>query len=697
MNARHEKYKLLERIGELIEGTLLPEAITDLQETLRTDASARRLYLQATMLETDLEWTKRERSYPWDVTPPPAVSTSSVSLASTPRAPGLHIRLGHWLTPQLVGWTASIVLVGYFVAVIGLLAWDRIRRADDHEQRAGVARSDAFARLTRADDASWNRLPSALAEDESKQQTLQVRSGLAELKFADGASVIVQGPAEFEVCSPSRGFLRRGKLVARVPSRAIGFTVATPAAEVVDLGTEFGVEVDEQKRTDVHVIRGKVQLLPAGATPSTQRAETLHAGQARRVINKSAGGASTISVEPLKFDATQFGQVDKKRELRVPMSSVSLVGYWRFDSIASGSTPDAARADGADDGAVTTVDNGLNGDSAVIVTDDTRGSVLALNNGFGATAGNGFVSIADIGNGYNATGATWSVWVKLGHAGSAANFPMFMTSGATEFRFFEGTRRLEIIGNNGVGFLPTVDVADAVALDTWHMVTFTSTAGATPTSDATHHLYLDGVLKKTSTTNFPTALWPGGAIRFGGRTGTTHTFTGYLDEAQIWNRALSPEKIKALYSSFVIPSFDALNLEVLFNVFDTTVSSTTGGLSWKYTTGLIGHAPGESWQVGNSYFLQLDGSGNGVTAHNSRASNADHRNLRPLGRRPAVGAKTTAAFSASRIAFGLNEASQTSARVSVDARRLQNTVSLSERAHSPATTGDGQAPRPEPQ
>jgi hypothetical protein len=156
-------------------------------------------------------------------------------------------------TSRFIGWAASLLLVCYFLIVIGLLVSDRIHRALD----SIAVRSDVelAAQLTRADDATWHYEPSAKSND----QTLQVRTGLAELTFARGAKVVVQGPAEFEVRSPSRGFLRRGRLLATVPPQAIGFTIETPKAEIVDLGTEFGVEVDDQQNAEVHVFKGVVE------------------------------------------------------------------------------------------------------------------------------------------------------------------------------------------------------------------------------------------------------------------------------------------------------------------------------------------------------------------------------------------------------------------------------------------------------
>ena len=55
-----------------------------------------------------------------------------------------------------------------------------------------------------------------------------------------------------------------GKLTARVPHTAAGFTVSTPAGKVVDLGTEFGVEVRPDRTMDVQVFVGAVKVSSAG-------------------------------------------------------------------------------------------------------------------------------------------------------------------------------------------------------------------------------------------------------------------------------------------------------------------------------------------------------------------------------------------------------------------------------------------------
>jgi len=92
-------------------------------------------------------------------------------------------------------------------------------------------------------------------------------SGLAEIEFACGARAILQGPATIEIRSASAVMLHYGRLSARMTGKKGGrFVVHTPRADVVDLGTEFGVDVDPQFNAMVRVFSGEVELSPVSAT-----------------------------------------------------------------------------------------------------------------------------------------------------------------------------------------------------------------------------------------------------------------------------------------------------------------------------------------------------------------------------------------------------------------------------------------------
>lgn len=83
-------------------------------------------------------------------------------------------------------------------------------------------------------------------------------SGVAQIEFNSGATVLVEAPARFELVDDNAGRLELGALTASVPQPAQGFTVSTPGGEFVDLGTEFGVRVTPMGDIQSHVFDGEI-------------------------------------------------------------------------------------------------------------------------------------------------------------------------------------------------------------------------------------------------------------------------------------------------------------------------------------------------------------------------------------------------------------------------------------------------------
>lgn len=98
-----------------------------------------------------------------------------------------------------------------------------------------------------------------LAGKQINQGVLSLISGYSELRLNNGVVLILEAPVELNLKSPDRVILSKGKLVARVPKNAIGFSVFTPSSEIIDLGTEFAVGVDEKGDSQVHVLEGEVK------------------------------------------------------------------------------------------------------------------------------------------------------------------------------------------------------------------------------------------------------------------------------------------------------------------------------------------------------------------------------------------------------------------------------------------------------
>src|SRR4029078_7631852 len=82
------------------------------------------------------------------------------------------------------------------------------------------------ATLTSTKSAKWSG--GTLATEDGARLgagRLHLAEGVARLTFASGAEVSLEGPAELELVSRERCVLSSGRLVASVPSSAIGFVV----------------------------------------------------------------------------------------------------------------------------------------------------------------------------------------------------------------------------------------------------------------------------------------------------------------------------------------------------------------------------------------------------------------------------------------------------------------------------------------
>jgi hypothetical protein len=128
---------------------------------------------------------------------------------------------------------------------------------------------------------------------------LRLAEGLATITFDNGARVMLEAPADLELVSAKRCVLHQGMLVARVSPAAIGFTVETSAAKLVDLGTEFGVSASPAGETQVQVIEGIVDVQQR-KSGQTQR---LTAGKTSRVSATQLTVLDAKSSEPQRVNA----------------------------------------------------------------------------------------------------------------------------------------------------------------------------------------------------------------------------------------------------------------------------------------------------------------------------------------------------------------------------------------------------------
>ena len=157
---------------------------------------------------------------------------------------------------------------------------------------------------------------------------MTISRGLVRLDFSSGARVAVEGPAQLELVDEMRLVLHRGVVTATVPESASGFVIDTDSAHVVDLGTAFGVSVNDSGLTDVCVFEGEVEVSAPPTVGNATQPQRLREGEAIR----SSKGSN--SIDSVVFEASQF-------ENAWPVSSgvLQTTGAIRFVSPGPGFHP----------------------------------------------------------------------------------------------------------------------------------------------------------------------------------------------------------------------------------------------------------------------------------------------------------------------------------------------------------------------
>lgn len=127
---------------------------------------------------------------------------------------------------------------------------------------------EEVATLSQTVQATWELLGNNPALTKHFQPgTVKLTSGNVEFAFSGGADISLDSPALFGMERKNHGTLFSGTLSAHLTDPQSPFTLETPSVEVVDLGTEYEVTVNEDAETFVHVLDGQVEVKPRRRLP----------------------------------------------------------------------------------------------------------------------------------------------------------------------------------------------------------------------------------------------------------------------------------------------------------------------------------------------------------------------------------------------------------------------------------------------
>jgi hypothetical protein len=164
--------------------------------------------------------------------------------------------------------------------------------------------------------AQWERSPDT---NDLRPGWLSLQQGFARLNFKNGAQVVVQAPCRFRLISEKRMECLVGSVSVEASGRARGFAIETPSSCITDFGTAFGVFVDAQENSDIHVFDGEVGVQSSVAGRGT-RPTTLTRGQ-----NARTDDAAGVQVGKAGCQASQFARdLPDPAEFGIPGRRISL-------------------------------------------------------------------------------------------------------------------------------------------------------------------------------------------------------------------------------------------------------------------------------------------------------------------------------------------------------------------------------------
>ncbi len=302
MNEQELMIKVANLLSLAREGTIRDDQLKLLKTILKENKAARSAYFQIVNLEISLQKMGRSSTssldsaydeHTWEalkyyeqIAPALEVSDkdSQQELIQNIVHPKVSRKISKFNIVSIIASAAAILLLVLFVKFIP-------EKQYSVEVASLIDQFNVKWADTRMDLESgcrlWTNEPPYILE-----------KGIVSIFYDEGVEVLIEGPAKFEI-ERSGLFLEYGRLFSHVTESGLGFSVQTPTCQFLDLGTEFGVKSDIDGSSELHVIKGKIQLF-AGNKSSPKISQILEKNTAVR-FDAVKGRANAIAIKKTAF------------------------------------------------------------------------------------------------------------------------------------------------------------------------------------------------------------------------------------------------------------------------------------------------------------------------------------------------------------------------------------------------------------
>ncbi|MDA7888053.1 FecR family protein [Akkermansiaceae bacterium] len=160
---------------------------------------------------------------------------------------------------QNTGWKFAAIAATIALGAIGF-AWWGLNATRNTPVLVAASSPAAIATLGDDRDCTWQGDVNAQSDKRLAPGLLELKSGVAVIEFDGGARLALRGPAALELIDPKAARLKYGTASVRCEEGLYSFSLLTPTSVVVDIGTEFGVAVEEDGASEIHVLDGEVEV-----------------------------------------------------------------------------------------------------------------------------------------------------------------------------------------------------------------------------------------------------------------------------------------------------------------------------------------------------------------------------------------------------------------------------------------------------
>lgn len=308
-NKLHNKFNELEELlSKLFDGIANNEDTKRIEELLSGDPEACEFYIDYSELCAQMEFELSAKT-PLDIDEQSISAQISKSTALFYEGQTTkQILTPSWRPMPLLAVAAVIIL---FIGTLSLIINKRLLMSPQSVE--AKSSSQLIENVTHEGVAVLMESVSASFVDNGFQPSstngilypgeILLESGIVAIEFYSGARVILEGPAIFELTSENSAILREGRIRALVPPQACGFSVSTRQIEVVDLGTEFGMNIEEDGHlTEVHCFNGLVDVYENNLSQKGEVLRSLETGEAIRIQSTKIQRMSANSMAFISYN-----------------------------------------------------------------------------------------------------------------------------------------------------------------------------------------------------------------------------------------------------------------------------------------------------------------------------------------------------------------------------------------------------------